>query len=164
MALIRWQPFSEIDVLRRQMDRLFEGMSNWEGSDIALTDPAIELSDDGDRLTLKAEIPGIDAKDLDISVMREAVVLKGEKRFEEKKEDKGFFRSEFRYGSFARTIPLPVEVQNENATAEYKDGVLTLTLPKVEGSRDRVVKVKLGNAENPAIADAPKPEQPKPKP
>jgi HSP20 family protein len=144
MTLIRWQPFSEIETLRRQMDRLFDGMTNWEDPRVAIAAPAIEIADEGDHLVLKAEIPGIDAQDLDISVMRQAVILKGERRFEEKKEEKGFFRSEFRYGSFARTIPLPTDVQNEKVTAEYKDGVLTLTLPKAEDARDRAVKISVG--------------------
>lgn len=147
MTLIRWQPFSEIDTLRRQMDRLFDGMTNWEGTGVALTAPAVELADEGDHLLLKAEIPGIDAQDLDISVMRQAVILKGERRIEEKKEEKGFFRSEFRYGSFARTIPLPTDVQNDKVTADYKDGVLTLTLPKAEDARDRAVKINVGNGD-----------------
>lgn len=147
MTLIRWQPFSDIDVLRRQMDRLFDEVTHWETPSTVISAPAIELSDEGEHLTLKAEIPGIDAKDLDISVMRQAVVLKGERRVEEKTEEKGYFRSEFRYGSFARTIPLPTEVQNENTTAEYKDGVLTLTLPKAEEARDRAVKISVGTPE-----------------
>lgn len=147
MTLIRWQPFSDIDVLRRQMDRLFDEVTHWETPSTVISAPAIELSDEGDRLMLKAEIPGIDAKDLDISVMRQAVVLKGERRVEEKTEEQGYFRSEFRYGSFARTIPLPTEVQNENATAEYKDGVLTLTLPKAEETGDRAVKISVGTTE-----------------
>lgn len=147
MTLIRWQPFSEIETLRRQMDRLFDGMTTWEGTGAGLTAPAVELADEGDHLVLKAEIPGIDAKDLDISVMRQAVILKGERRVEEKKEEKGFFRSEFHYGSFARTIPLPTDVQNDKVTAEYKDGVLTLTLPKAEDARDRAIKISVGNPE-----------------
>lgn len=159
MTLIRWQPFSDIDVLRRQVDRLFEGITHWEGTDITMAAPAVELSDEGDHLILRAEVPGIEAKDLGISVMRQAVILKGERRFEEKKEEKGFYRSEFRYGSFARTIPLPTDVQNENATAEYKDGVVTLTLPKAEGARDRAVKIKLGPGEEAPAPEPPQTEQ-----
>jgi HSP20 family protein len=147
MTLIRWQPFSDIDVLRRQMDRLFDEVAHWDTPMETVAPPAIELLDEGDRLILKAEVPGMDAKDLDISVMRQAVILKGERRTEEKKEEKGYFRSEFRYGSFARSIPLPTEIQNENVTADYKDGVLTLTLPKAENARDRAVKISVGNAE-----------------
>jgi HSP20 family protein len=154
MALIRWQPFSEIDMLRRQMDRLFDGITTWEGSDLTVSVPAVELSDEGDHLILKAEIPGMDAKDLDISVMRQAVMLKGERRIEEKHEDKGYFRSEFRYGSFARTIPLPTDVRNDNVTAEYKDGVLKLTLPKAEDARDRAVKISVNNGESLPATDA----------
>jgi HSP20 family protein len=76
-------------------------------------------------------------------VTREAVAIAGEHRYEKKAEDKGLFRTEFRYGKFQRVIPLPVAVQNDQVQAEFKDGILTLTLPKVTEARRQVVKVNL---------------------
>lgn len=145
MALIRWQPFHEMESLRRQMDRLFDdfaGMSR-ETSSTSWA-PAIELKDENDHLVLRAEIPGVEGKDLDIQVAREAVAITGEHRYEKKTEEKGFYRSEFRYGNFQRTIPLPVPVENDKVKAEFKNGILTLTLPKAEEVRRKVVKVNLG--------------------
>ncbi|NES80341.1 MAG: Hsp20/alpha crystallin family protein, partial [Moorea sp. SIO2B7] len=99
--------------------------------------------DVGDQLILRAEVPGIEAKDLDIDVSRNSVIIKGENRYEKKVAEKGFFRSEFRYGNFERVIDLPVEIENDQVKAEFKNGILTLNLPKVEAERHRVVKVNL---------------------
>ncbi len=145
MALIRWQPFQEMETLRRQMDQMFDELAGFQrGESANLTwKPAVELEDAGERLILRAEIPGVEAKDLDIDVSRDAVAIRGENRYEKKIEDKGFFRSEFRYGKFERVIPLPVEIENEQVQAEFKNGILTLNLPKVEAARHRVVKVNV---------------------
>ncbi len=147
MALIRWQPFQEMETLRRQMDQMFDELAGFQrGESADLTwKPAVELEDAGERLILRAEIPGVEAKDLDIDVSRDAVAIRGENRYEKKIEDKGFFRSEFRYGKFERVIPLPVEIENEQVQAEFKNGILTLNLPKVEAARHRVVKVNVAD-------------------
>ena len=147
MALIRWQPFQEMETLRRQMDQMFDELAGFQrGESANLTwKPAVELEDAGEQLILRAEIPGVEAKDLDIDVSRDAVAIRGENRYEKKIEDKGFFRSEFRYGKFERVIPLPVEIENEQVQAEFKNGILTLNLPKVEAARHRVVKVNVAD-------------------
>lgn len=157
MALIRWQPFQEMETLRRQMDRMFDDVTGWNGESQRTWQPAIELQLTEDNVILRAEVPGIEGKDLDIRVTREAVAISGEHRFEKKTEEKGFFRSEFRYGKFQRVIPLPVAVQNEQVKADFTNGILTLTLPKVEAAKNRVVKLNL--AESAAAIEAPS-EQP----
>ena len=81
---------------------------------------------------------------MDVQVTAEAVAISGERRQETKTEDKGMTRSEFRYGSFRRVIPLPAWIQNDSVQAEYKNGVLHLNLPKAEAEKNRVVKVQLG--------------------
>jgi HSP20 family protein len=153
MALIPWQPFSELDTLRRQMDQLFdELMPNTRSSSNAQEArktwvPAIEMGENDDSIMLRAEIPGVEAKDLDIQVTREAVSISGEHRYESKSTDKGAFRSELRYGKFQRMIPLPAQVKNDQVKADFKDGILTLTLPKVEEERRRVFKVNLAGSQ-----------------
>ena len=149
MAIIRWSPFSEVETLRRQLDRMFDDFAGLTPTENAIWKPAVELQDNGDNLTLKAEIPGVEAKDLDISVLRDAVVLRGEHRYENKTENKGFFRSEFRYGKFERVVGLPVAVQNDKVEANFNNGILTLTLPKVEEAKNRVFKVNLAGNEDP---------------
>lgn len=152
MALVRWDPFREMDMLRRQMDRLFYDLAEANRDTDTLSEvkaswmPAIEIHDDGSELVLRAEIPGVDAKDLDIQVMRDRVLITGENRYERRSEEKGQFRSEFRYGKFQRLIPLSTRVQNDQAKAELKDGILTLALPKVEEERNKVFKVNLAGS------------------
>lgn len=146
MALIRWQPFQEFETLRRQMDRVFDELATSDSATMPTNawKPAIELQDAQDNLVLRAELPGLDAKDIDVHVTREAVVITGENRYENKTEDRNFFHSEFRYGKFQRVISLPVAIQNNEVKADLTNGILTLTLPKVTEARRTVVKVNLG--------------------
>lgn len=144
MRLVRWQPFSEMETLRTQMDRMFDAIAGLERESGNNWTPAIEIQDREDSLIVRAEIPGVEAKDIDIQVAREAISIAGEHRYEKKSEEKGFFRSELRYGSFQRTIPLPVAVENTQAQAEFKDGILKLTLPKAQEAKHKVVKIDLG--------------------
>lgn len=154
MRLVRWQPFPEMESLRRQMDRMFDELAGFERKSDTDWTPAIEMQDRGDSLLVRAEIPGVEAKDIDIQVAREAVSIAGEHRYEKKTEEKGFFRSELRYGSFQRTIPLPVAVENTQVQAEFKDGILELTLPKVQEAKQKVVKVSLGADNQAAISSS----------
>ena len=161
MALIRWQPFSEIETLRRQMDQMFNEISSFNRTPQISWQPAIELQNTDENVVLRAEIPGIEAKDLDVRVTREAVAISGEHLYEQKTQEKNFFRSEFRYGKFGRVIPLPVPVQNDQVKAEFTNGILTLTLPKLESVKNRVVKLNLTEQPEAAIADS-NPESDKP--
>src|SRR4028118_1526690 len=146
MALIRWQPFQEMETLRRQMDQMFDEMTGLNHPQQVSWQPAIELQDTNENVVLRAELPGIEGKDLDVRVTREAVAISGEHRYEKKTEEKGFFRSEFRYGKFQRVIPLPVAVQNDQVKADFTNGILTLSLPKVEAAKNRVVKLNLAQS------------------
>ncbi len=96
-----------------------------------------------DAIYLKLELPGLEAKDLDIQVTQDAVHISGERKSETKTQDKGITKSEFYYGKFQRVIPLSAKVQNTNVIADYKDGILNLTLPKTEQEKNKVVKVNL---------------------
>jgi HSP20 family protein len=145
MALIRWQPFQEIETLRRQMAQMFDELAGSDRQSAMSWKPAIELQDTEENLVLRAEIPGVDGKDIDVQVTREAVAISGEHRFEQQNQQQGFFRSEFRYGNFQRVIPLPLPIQNEQAKADFKNGILTLTLPKVTEARRTVVKLNLAD-------------------
>lgn len=146
MALIRWQPFREINTLQQQMNHLFDNLTSTDGGeDIGFSFvPAAEMQETDDAIHLKLEVPGLEAKDLDIQVTTEAVSISGERKSETKTEEKGITRSEFRYGKFQRVIPLPTPIQNDKVQAEYKNGVLAVTLPKAESEKTKVVKVNLG--------------------
>ncbi|MCC5639220.1 Hsp20/alpha crystallin family protein [Nostoc sp. CHAB 5844] len=155
MALIRWEPFRdierfepfrEIETLQRQMNRLFDRLSPTDGGERTGFNfvPAAELEETDDTIHLKIEVPGLEAKDINVEVTPEAVSISGERKTETKTEEKGMSRSEFRYGRFQRIIPLPSLIQNDKVQAEYKDGILRLTLPKSEAERQKVVKVNIG--------------------
>lgn len=144
MMLMRWQPFQEVETLRRQLDQVFDEFKGFSKERSETWTPAIELQDSADNLLLRAQLPGVDRKDLDIQVTREAVLIAGERRYEQHNGDQGYFRSEFRYGKFHRVVQLPLPVQNDKVSAEYKDGILTLILPKLEKERNRVFKINLG--------------------
>lgn len=159
MALMRFDPFRggdpfrEMSMLQREMNRLFDRMiSNDDGneSDIAGYSfiPAAEIHDSPEQIKLRIEVPGIDAKDLDVKVTSEAVAITGERKQESQHEDKGMRRSEFRYGRFQRVIPLPTRIQNDKVQAEFQNGVLCLTLPKAEEERNKVVTVSLQGQTN----------------
>ena len=145
MALIRWEPFREVDNLQREMNRMFDSLSTVnKGENLGISYmPAAEMQETGDAVHLQLEVPGLEAKDIDVQVTAEAVSISGERR-SDKTEEKGVTRSEFRYGRFQRVIPLPTRIQNDKVQAEHKNGVLTLTLPKAEAEKNKVVKVNIG--------------------
>ena len=142
MALVRYNPWQEMNSLQRQLNHLFDDAltpANWDGIDRSARIPAAELTQTNDAVHLKLEVPGMEAKDLDVQVMADRVAISGERKSEVTEKT----RSEFRYGKFSRVIPLPVKIQNTNVTADYKDGILNLTLPKAEEEKNKVVKVNL---------------------
>lgn len=145
MMLVRRNPWSEMNAMQRQLERLFNEniipTVSVERDFIKV--PAVEIDETQEAIYLKLEIPGMSAKDIDLQVTENAVLIKGERKSEAKTEENGVKRSEFHYGKFQRVIPLPARIQNTNVTAEYKDGILNLTLPKTEAEKNKVVKVNL---------------------
>ncbi|MHC5731394.1 MAG: Hsp20/alpha crystallin family protein, partial [Nostoc sp.] len=122
---IRWEPFREIELLRRQMDQIFSEMATASRGNEEISQsigaawvPAAELHDNGSSLLLRVEIPGVEAKDLDVQVTQEAVSISGEHRYQKRSESKGNVRAEFRYGKFTREIPLTNKVQNKQVQAD----------------------------------------------
>lgn len=152
MLVRYWQPWREIEAMRHQFDQMFEELAASSKEQPDWT-PAVELKDVGDELVLRVQLPGIDPEAVDIQVAKQGVSIAGEYRHEHKTEEHGYFKSEFRYGSFRRVVPLPVAIENEQVKANYNNGILTLTLPKVAEVRNKVVKVNLAEL-NRTPADA----------
>jgi HSP20 family protein len=122
-------------LLRREMDSLFDNF--FRGFDLepfesrmAALSPKVDVTENDKEIKISAELPGMDEKDIDVSLQNDMLTIKGEKK--EEKEDKGkdYYRMERSYGSFSRTIPLPVEVETDKVEARFKKGVLNITLPK----------------------------------
>jgi HSP20 family protein len=107
-----------------------------------MTAPAVEISDTPEAVIVKAQVPGINKDQIQVMVTDGALTLKGESKEEEEKKEKTYYRREFRYGAFTRTVPLPVAVQAEKATAQLKDGVLAITIPKSEQAREKTIPIQ----------------------
>lgn len=150
--LVRWHPLQEIEDVRRQFDRLFSDVATLE-QDTKKGEwvPASELRDDGDHLTLRLSLPDIEAKDLDIQVTKDSLSVSGERHLEapvqpqgehQASSQKGYYWSEISYGKFRRVFALPVAIANDQVTADYNNGILTLTLPKANEVKAFKVNVK----------------------
>ena len=145
MVLVRWNPWQEIDTLQHQLNSLLDEAlvpaTGWQKTFSRV--PAAEIQETADGINLKLEVPGMEAKDLDVQVTEEAVSISGERKSETKSEAKGVTKSEFQYGKFHRVIPLPSKIQHTKVEAEYKDGILNLKLPKMVAEETKVVKVNI---------------------
>jgi HSP20 family protein len=152
MAIMRWEPFREIESMQQQMNQLFDRMMSStdgerKGNGMNFM-PAAEIHETDNEVKLHIEVPGIDVKDLDVKVSEDAVAITGERKSEIKNEDKGMRRSEFRYGRFQRIIPLPTPIQNDKVQADFQNGVLSLTMPKSEDHKHKVVSISLPGQTN----------------
>ena len=146
MAIVRMSPLREIDTFHRQVNRLFDDLgfsATLRERGIAPLVPAAELVETEDALLLKLELPGIDPNKVTVEATAESVSIAGERQASSESADQSTTRSEFRYGKFHRVIPLPLRIQNTSVQADYKNGILSLTLPKAEEEKNKVVKVNI---------------------
>jgi HSP20 family protein len=104
--------------------------------------PKVDIIDRDDEVFIRAELPGVDKKDIDISMTDNTVTIKGETRKEEKEEKGDYFRRETSHGCYTRTLSLPADVNTDKTNATFKDGVLELTMPKIERAKRRNIEVK----------------------
>ncbi|RUM88452.1 MAG: Hsp20/alpha crystallin family protein [Thermodesulfatator sp.] len=142
--LMVWRPLQE---LRREIDRLWEEFfgrarvpERWEGWEWA---PAVDVSETDEAVVVRADVPGLDPEDLEITLSGNTLVIKGEKKKEEEERRENFYRVERVYGSFLRTVDLPAEVEADKVEATYKNGVLKIVLPKKAEAKGRTIKVKV---------------------
>jgi HSP20 family protein len=145
MAIVRWEPFRDLMPTQREFDRLFKEAFNpffGEGNLSTRTwAPAVDIYETENDIVLKAELPGIDPKDVEVRVEDSTLYLKGERKFQKEVKDENYHRVERTYGSFARSFSLPNSINAEKVKAEYKDGLLTLTLPKREEAKPKTIKI-----------------------
>jgi HSP20 family protein len=150
-ALSPWRPMRELETIRQHMDDLFERMTErffgpgerersvW-GTEGSI--PAIESHVDKDTLIVKADLPGIDPKEVSISVTGNQLTIEGERKREEKKEEKDYFYRELAYGKFSRTMTLPEGVDGDKIKANYKNGVLEITMPAPKQLASKKVQIE----------------------
>jgi HSP20 family protein len=133
--------------LQKDMERLFDrmGMAEWELPAMrTLGDftPMLDFAENKDAFVVKAEIPGMDPQDITVALENQMLTLKGEKRLEKEEKDEHYHRMERTYGTFARTVRLPIAVDGSKVTAAFKNGLLTVTLPKAPGAKGSTIPVK----------------------
>lgn len=146
-----FSPFREIEVLRREIDRVLEQHAEGTGTNrvmflpgrSARTYPLVNLSEDHDSVYVEALAPGIDAANLEITVLRNTLTVTGVKPAPKDVPSEAYHRSERAAGRFVRTIELPTEVNNEAVTARYQNGLLLITMPKAEAAKPRHIDVAL---------------------
>ncbi len=146
--LIRWDPFRDLFELKDVFDRFFNrnlplaAKSKKDSMDSFWT-PAVDVYDKKDKLVVKAELPGVDKKDVKITVDDDNLTISGETKREEEVKEKDYYCAERSYGSFSRSISLPVAVERDKVKASFKDGVLTVDLPKSKDAKGRVLEIPI---------------------
>lgn len=153
MALIPYKkndwlsnPFRELENLQREMNRLFDFSSNYSPFEESTLlggqwSPAIDIYDSKDSLLVKADLPGLTKDEIEISVRDNNLIIKGEKKKDTEIKEDNYYKTERFYGSFFRTLQLPMDVDANKVDAKYQDGVLSLTLPKKEESLPKQIKI-----------------------
>jgi HSP20 family protein len=158
MAIVRWEPFRELlstqDRFNQLFNQTFSQVFGPEGQELGSRAwaPAVDIYENDQNLVIKAELPGVDPKDVEVRVENNTLFLKGERKFEKESDEGNYHRVERSYGSFSRSFTLPSSVNTENAQAEYKDGVLTLTLAKREEAKPKTIKIEVAGSEPKAQA------------
>ena len=145
MAIVRWDPFRDVMSLQHRVNSIFRDFN--EGADAPLTTasfvPAVDIYEDEKKVTLKLEVPGMEEKDLDVSVENNMLTVKGERKFEAEEKEQNFHRIERRYGSFFRAFTLPSSVDAEKVQASYNAGVLKLELKKKPEAQPKQIEIKV---------------------
>jgi HSP20 family protein len=144
-TIARFEPFRGFTTLQDQVNRLFNESFRTSGEESALTAwaPAVDIYETPNELVVKADLPDVSEKDIDIRVENNLLTIRGERKVEKSVSEENFLRVERTYGSFSRSFSLPNTVNSEAIGADYKNGVLTVTLPKREESKPRQVKVNV---------------------
>jgi HSP20 family protein len=150
MAIVRWEPLRDLVSLQERMNRLFDesfrgvnrgtGEEDWLGGSWA---PAVDIYEQDGNIVLKAELPGVDPKDVDVRVENNILTLRGERKLDHEVKKENYHRVERAYGSFTRSFTLPNVVDTEKIKAEYKDGLLRMTLPKKEEARPKQISINV---------------------
>ena len=142
--IIRWEPAREMMTLREAMDRLFDDAFTRPFSTGGMgTIPAIDMYQTDNEVVIKAALPGIKAEAVQVNVTGELLTLKGEMKHEEESREKAWHIREQRWGSFERSVALPVAVVADKAKAEYENGILIITLPKADEVKPKQISVKV---------------------
>ncbi|MBN2208426.1 MAG: Hsp20/alpha crystallin family protein [Candidatus Coatesbacteria bacterium] len=149
MALVRWEPLRDLMGFQERMNRLFDDVYSRRGelSPIQKGDwsPAVDVFETKDAVELRAELPGMSASDVDISLENDVLTLSGERTMSKEVKEENYHRVERSYGSFTRSFALPMRIHKEKIKATFKDGVLHVTLPKAEEAKPKQIKIEVAD-------------------
>lgn len=150
MNVIRFNPFAEVTTLRDQVNRLFDDVAQPHPDGAAnhsrLWAPLVDVSENPNEVTVRLDLPGIDAGSVDVQLTGDTLSVRGERRFD-RREGEGYLHLERPYGTFQRSFNLSVPVQADRVKADYKDGVLTIMLPKEEAIKPRKIQIQTSGEE-----------------
>ena len=147
-SITRFEPFRGVSSLQNQINRLFnEAFDRSEEGSLTPWAPAVDIYETEQELVVKADLPDVKPEDLDIRVENNVLTIRGERKFEKKVSEDKYLRVERAYGSFSRSFSLASTVNAEAIKADYKDGVLALTIPKREEAKPKQIKVQVGTAQ-----------------
>ncbi|HEX8921146.1 MAG TPA: Hsp20/alpha crystallin family protein, partial [Pyrinomonadaceae bacterium] len=146
MSIVRYDPFRDLRNLQEEVNRLFStnltrSFGDDEGIARGAWNPNVDIYENKDQIVLEAELPGMNREDFDVTIENNVITVRGERRFEKKDETDSYHRVERSYGSFTRSFTLPQTVTADSAMAEYKNGVLRVTLPKREEVKARRIEI-----------------------
>ncbi len=146
MDLVRWNPWREMTELQNRINRFFEddlfpALKPEEGLPLSQWRPAVDIFETDDHIVIKAELPGVDSKDVDVEVKDRVLTLKGERSYENEVKEENYYRKERVFGRFHRAFTLPVDVNPDKIKAQFKNGVLKIEIPKPEETKPKKISV-----------------------
>jgi HSP20 family protein len=149
-TITRFRPYRGFATLQDQVNRIFNETAQTQGEETALTTwaPSVDIYETPNELVVKADLPEVNEKEIDVRVENNLLTIRGERKFEKSVSEENYLRVERTYGAFSRSFSLPNTVNAEAIRAEYKNGVLTVNLPKREESKPRQVKVNVTSPNN----------------
>jgi HSP20 family protein len=146
MSLMQWDPFEDVGTLRRAMDRLLEEFftpRRLPGDRVMVWEPPVDMYETETEVVVRSELPRIDPRNLDVTMTRDTITIKGETRSDEEERGRTYHARQLRYGAFARTVELPAEVNGGEAKATYRDGMLEVRIPKSNRLKPVSVRVPI---------------------
>ena len=146
MTLVKWTPFRDIMTFQDRMNRFFDEPffpTGWRDDDLALTSwhPMVDIYNDGNKVVITAELPGMDKKDISIDLKERVLTLKGERSYNNEAKEDQYYRKERAYGKFERSFTLPVGLNHKDIKADYKDGLLKIEIPKPEEEKPKQITI-----------------------
>ena len=147
MTLVRWKPVHGItrgyNDFSRELNRFFGNFHGEDGESSGKCSycPSLDISETKDDISVNVELPGVSSKDVNITLEDDVLTIKGEKKFEEEDNDKNYYRAERSYGTFQRSFTLPTEVKKDKIKADFKDGILSISIPKAEKVKPKKIEI-----------------------